>query len=152
MGFAPIIDRPDLMDARLFAPEPMGLRIDLLHLDLEDRIALDAATNRLFINFEKLRIRTADDLEQIAARVEALLEPHDRAVDVIVNYDGTRIDEDIADAYAAMVADLEDRFYARVTRYSSSAFMRLKLGQTLTRAPHIFETAEEARRFLEQGE
>ena len=151
MAFAPLVDTPDPMDERLFKPEPMGLRVDLLHLDLEDRIALDAATNRLFINFEKLRIRSHDDLKPIVARIERLLEPHDRAVDVIVNYDGTHIDEDIADAYAAMVADLEDRFYARVTRYSSSAFMRLKLGQTLGRAPHIFETAEEARRFLEQG-
>jgi len=152
MDFAPLVDEPDVMDARIFAPEPMGLRIDLLHLDLEDRIALDAATNRLFINFEKLRIRTRDDVDQIGARVEALLTPHERAVDVIVNYDGTRIEEDVAKDYAEMVADLEDRYYARVTRYSSSAFMRLKLGQTLTRAPHIFETAEEARRFLEQGE
>lgn len=150
MGFVPLIDTPDMMDERLFKPEPMGLRIDLLHLDLEDRIALDGSTNRLFINFEKLRIHSNDDLKQIVARIEALLEPHDRAVDVIVNYDGTRIDEDIAADYATMVADLEDRFYARVTRYSSSAFMRLKLGQTLGRAPHIFETAEEARRFLEQ--
>ena len=151
MGFAPLVDTPDPMDDRLFKPEPMGLHVDLLHLDLEDRIALDAATNRLFINFEKLRIRSDEDLEPIVARIETLLEPHGRSVDVIVNYDGTRIDEDIADAYAAMVADLENRFYARVTRYSSSAFMRLKLGQTLGRAPHIFETAEEARRFLEQG-
>ena len=152
MAFTPQVDVPDLMDARIFAPEPMGLRVELLHLDLEDRIALDAETNRLFINFEKLRIRTVEDLHKIANRVEALLEPHDSAVDVIVNYDGTRIDEDIAKDYAAMVADLEERFYARVTRYSSSAFMRLKLGQTLKRAPHIFETAEDARRYLEQGD
>ncbi len=152
MGFTPLVDEPDMMDARIFADEPMGLRVDLLHLDLEDRIALDAATNRLFINFEKLRIRTRDDVDQIGTRVEALLTPHDQAVDVIVNYDGTRIEEDVAKDYAEMVAGLEDKYYARVTRYSSSAFMRLKLGQTLTRAPHIFETADEARRFLEQGE
>lgn len=152
MGFTPLVDQPDMMDARIFADEPMGLRVDLLHLDLEDRIALDAATNRLFINFEKLRIRTRDDVDQIGTRVEALLTPHDQAVDVIVNYDGTRIEEDVAKDYAEMVAGLEDKYYARVTRYSSSAFMRLKLGQTLTRAPHIFETADEARRFLEQGE
>ncbi len=154
MAFRPIVDTPDIMDPRLFQLEPMGLKDELLHLDLDDRIALDTTTNRLFINFEKLRIRSLTDVADISQRVETLLKPHDRPVDVIVNYDGTRIDEDIADDYAAMVADLEDRFYARVTRYSSSAFMRLKLGQTLTReparAPHIFETADEARRYLEQ--
>lgn len=149
MAFRPIIDTPDVMDARLFREEPMGLRNDLLHLDLDDRIALDAATNRLFINFEKMRIRSHDDVDQIAERVVSLVKPHDRAVDVIVNYDGTRIDEDIAEAYAAMVAELEDTYYARVTRYSSSAFMRMKLGETLSPAPHIFETADQARQFLE---
>ncbi|MFK7791297.1 MAG: acyl CoA:acetate/3-ketoacid CoA transferase [Devosiaceae bacterium] len=152
MSFAPIVERLELMDARIFRAEPMGLRIDLLHLDLKDRIALDIGANRLFINFEKLRIRTDDDLRQISGQVERLLSGRDRAVDVIVNYDGTRIDEDIAAAYMAMVSSLEDRFYARVTRYSSSAFMRLKLGETFSRSPHIFETAEEARRFLEQDD
>ncbi len=151
MGFSPIVDEPELMDARIFADGPMGLKVDLLHLDMDDRIALDAATNRLFINFEKLRIRNTDDLAGITARVEALLSPHPSAVDVIVNYDGTRIDEDIAGDYAAMVADLEARYYARVTRYSSSAFMRLKLGKTLKRSSHIFETADQAKRFLEEG-
>lgn len=149
MAFRPIIDAPDPMDGRIFLPEPMGLKRELLHLDLDDRIALDGQANRLFINFEKLRIRTEDDIAAIAQLVEALCKPHGQRVDVIVNYDGTRIDDDIADAYAAKVAQLEDRFYSRVTRYSSSAFMRMKLGRTLTRAHHIFETAQQASRFLE---
>lgn len=155
MDFQPVIDTPDLMDARIFAKEPMGLRVDLLHLDMADRIVLDGDGQRLFINFEKLRIRSADDVAQVKARVEALLEGHPRRVDVIVNYDGSRIDDEIAADYAAMVADLDERFYARVTRYSSSAFMRMKLGKALdralNRAPYIFETAEDAKRFLEGG-
>lgn len=155
MDFQPVIDTPDLMDARIFAKEPMGLRVDLLHLDMADRIVLDGNGQRLFINFEKLRIRSADDVAQVKARVEALLEGHPRRVDVIVNYDGSRIDDEIAADYAAMVADLDERFYARVTRYSSSAFMRMKLGKALdralNRAPYIFETAEDAKRFLEGG-
>jgi propionate CoA-transferase len=37
-----------------------------------------------------------------------------------------------------------------VTRYSGSAFTRMKLGRTLTRtrAPHVFETREDAQAFL----
>lgn len=153
MDFHPIIDTPDLMDARIFGEDPMGLRVDLLHLDMTDRIVLDGQGQRLFINFEKLRIRTPDDVAQVKARVEALLEGHPNRVDVIVNYDGSRIDDEIAADYAAMVADLDERFYARVTRYSSSAFMRMKLGKALdralNRAPYIFETAEDAQHFLE---
>lgn len=153
MDFHPIIDTPDLMDARIFSEDPMGLRVDLLHLDMTDRIVLDGQGQRLFINFEKLRIRTPNDVAQVKARVEALLEGHPNRVDVIVNYDGSRIDDEIAADYAAMVADLDERFYARVTRYSSSAFMRMKLGKALdralNRAPYIFETAEDAQHFLE---
>ncbi|MCA0869318.1 acyl CoA:acetate/3-ketoacid CoA transferase [Seohaeicola saemankumensis] len=150
MGFAPEIGEVVEMDARIFSTDPMGLKTDLLHLDLEDRIAFDPGTHRLFINFEKLRIRDQTDLHRIKARVEEICTPLDRPVDVIVNYDGARIDDDVQEAYAALVAGLEDRFYDRVSRYSSSAFMRMKLGETLKRhaAPHIFESGEEAREYL----
>jgi propionate CoA-transferase len=49
-----------------------------------------------------------------------------------------------------MVAELERRFYRTVSRYSSSAFTRMKMGDTLRRstAPHLFETAADARQFL----
>jgi len=51
-----------------------------------------------------------------------------------------------------MVADLDDRFYRKVTRYSGSAFMRLKLGETLSGASsHIFETREAAQAFLDRS-
>ncbi|AVO36663.1 acyl CoA:acetate/3-ketoacid CoA transferase [Pukyongiella litopenaei] len=152
MDFAPIVDAPEPMDGRLFRDEPMGLAGDLLHLDLDHRFALDENGDRLFINFEKLRIRSRDDLDRIAARVERICQPLQRRVDVIVNYDGARVEDDIADDYAAMVRSLEDRFYGVVSRYSSSAFMRMKLGQALERqtAPHIFETGEEARQYLER--
>lgn len=150
MGFRPVIGDLSEMDPRLFADAPMGLKAELLHLDLEDRFALDRDAGILFINFEKLRIRNADDLARIKARVTEICAPLSARVDVIVNYDGTRIDEDVEGAYAQMVQRLEDRFYARVSRYSSSAFMRMKLGQRLGRdpAPHVFETAQDAPRYL----
>jgi propionate CoA-transferase len=46
-----------------------------------------------------------------------------------------------------MAADVENRFYTHVARYTTSAFMRLKLGDALLRrevAPHIFESSHEA--------
>ena len=46
-----------------------------------------------------------------------------------------------------MVRNLVDRFYAGVSRYTTSGFLRIKLGEALERrgvAPHIFESAEEA--------
>ena len=47
-----------------------------------------------------------------------------------------------------MVRQLTDRFYSGVSRYTTSGFLRIKLGEALQRrgvAPHIFESAEQAR-------
>ncbi len=150
MGFRPRMTEVGLMDARIFRDEPMGLARDLLHLDLADRIQRSDAENRLYINFEKLRIRSRADIARIRGLVEGLCQGQARPVDVIVNYDGARVDEDVEAEYAAMVAGLEARFYGTVTRYSSSAFTRMKLGRALVRgrAPHLFETAQDARAYL----
>ena len=51
-----------------------------------------------------------------------------------------------------MVQQLVDRFYYGVTRYTTSSFLLLKLGEALQRrhvAPHIYESAEEARAHLQ---
>ncbi len=154
MAFEPVIGEVPLMDPRIFLPEAMELRIDLLHLDLEDRIALDPVGRTLYLNFGKMRVRNQDDVAQIRAQVEKVCAPLDRRVDVIANYDGARIEEEVEADYAAMVADLTARFYDRVTRYSGSAFMRMKLGKTLgrDRPDHVFETKEEARAFLDRGQ
>ncbi|MGI9523305.1 MAG: acyl CoA:acetate/3-ketoacid CoA transferase [Hyphomicrobiaceae bacterium] len=153
MAFAPIIDEFEVMDERIFRDDVIDLKSELLHLDLNDRIALDANNGRLFINFEKFRVRSRTDVEQIRTTVEAMCTGLTDRVDVIVNYDGAHIDEEVVDAYAEMVKNLEDRFYRTVTRYAGSAFMRAKLGRAFERqfAPHIFETAEEARAFIDQA-
>lgn len=153
MAVRPEVADVALMDPRIFADGPMGLRTDLLHLDLAERIALESGGERLFINFEKMRLRTPADIDAVRNRVEEVCGPLDTRVDVIANYDGTRIDEDIEPAFVAMVEDLERRFYATVTRYAGSAFMRLKLGRAFRRGQgaHIFETRAAARAFLDQS-
>ena len=71
-----------------------------------------------------------------------------RSVYAIVNYDGFSILPELLDAYSAMVQELTDRFYSGVTRYTTSGFLRVKLGDALKKrgvAPHIFESAAQAR-------
>ena len=54
-----------------------------------------------------------------------------------------------------MVRDLVGRFYSGVTRYTTSSFLRAKLGDALKQralAPHIYESAEEARNHLRDME
>jgi propionate CoA-transferase len=156
MGFAPIVNAPPrLMDTRIFRPEPMGLRNDLIAVPLEERFSYDAQQNTFFINFERLSIRSQADVDRIRAMVEARLAPLGRKVYAIVNYESFDIVPEVIDAYGAMVKGLMDRFYSGVTRYTTSNFLRVKLGDTLRDrgvAPHIYESADEARTHLHELE
>lgn len=148
MNFTPKIAELTEMDARIFRDEQMGIAKDLLHLDLPERIALDAETGRLFVNLEKMRVRSRQDIEVIQLRVEQVCGPLGKKVDAIANYDGFQIDDDVAPDYAAMVNALEERFYSSITRYSGSAFIRLKLGEMFRGSEaHIFKTREAAEDF-----
>ena len=149
MEFRPVIERePKVMDAAIFADAPMGLRARLLMLPLEERFAYDDASKTFFVNFERLTIRTDDDVDAVREAVESRLAMLGHKVYGVVNYDHFVLDPQVEDAWAAMVRELVDRFYLNVTRYTTSGFLRAKLGPALTArgvAPHIYETAGEAR-------
>jgi propionate CoA-transferase len=152
MDFRPAIPgEPQPMDWRIFRAEPMGLRDDLLRVPLEQRFKYDPQQNVLFINFEGLVVRQPADVEAIRRIVARLLEPLGHRVYAIVNYDNFTILPEVLDRYGEMVSDLTQRFYSGVTRYTTSSFLRMKLGDALTRrrvAPHIYESADEARAHL----
>jgi len=152
MGFAPQIDDVAQMDPRIFTDAPMGLRDDLLTLGIERRIQFDAEKDILFINLAKMAVRSLADLSEIKTRVESVLMPLGRKVDVVVNYDQTRIDDNMTQDWAEMVDDLELRLYKRVTRYATSAFLRRKLGQTLEhrRRTTIFDSERAAEAALRE--
>ena len=153
MGFRPIIGDVALMDPRIFAPEPMGLERDLLGVRaVADRIGYDADRNLLFVNFEGLHVRDDADVAAIREAVEETCRAIGRRVAVVVNYDAFRIEDRVLDAYAEMVRHMEEAHYTTVTRYTTSAFLRMKLGDALSRrevAPHVYETEAEARAFHE---
>jgi len=152
MDFQPIIDgSPRLMDARIFRAEPMGLKDDLLTLRLEDRLTYDSRENLFFVNFEGFSVNSHALVEQIRAAVEKVLTPIGRKVYTIVNYDNFSILPELVDEYTDMVKYLVDHYYTGVTRYTTSTFLRMKLGDALQRrdvAPHIYESSEEARQAL----
>lgn len=150
MDFAPIVRSPRLMDERIFRAEPMDLRSDLLHLKLDERIVYDPARNILFNNFEGMQVRTLRDVESIREAVERKCRSLSRKVAVVVNYDSFVLDDSVATEYAAMVRYLIDRYYTEVSRYTTSAFLRVKLDAVLKRqgvSPQIFETAAQAADF-----
>ncbi len=155
MGFTPIIPgEPKLMDERIFLPEPMGLKDCLLSIPLEERLSYDAEDNLFFVNFEGFSVKTSQEVDQVRRAVERMLAPLGRKVYTIVNYDNFYIAPGLVDEYSDMVRGLVERYYSGVTRYTTSAFLRMKLGEALQQrnlAPHIFESAEQARRALKRG-
>ncbi|HQK99897.1 MAG TPA: hypothetical protein PK090_03935, partial [Smithellaceae bacterium] len=153
MAFKPIIRHLRLMDQRIFKAVPMGLKDDLLSIPISQRLSYDPATNIFYVNFEGLNVRSRDDIEEIRVRVGDICAPLGRRVKTIVNYDNFSILPELEDDYIKMVKYVVSKYYSDVTRYTTSAFLRMKLGDELKKrhlAPHIFQTKEEARRALEQ--
>lgn len=156
MAFRPIMKaEPRLMDSRIFRPEPMGLREQMLCLPLEHRFMYDPQQNILFINFEGYTVKSKADVSEICERVERISLPLNHKIYAIVNYDNFVILPDVLEAYSDMVKCLMDRFYSRVTRYTTSSFLRAKLGRALAErsvAPYIYESSEEALAHLHDRE
>ncbi|RFB06175.1 acyl CoA:acetate/3-ketoacid CoA transferase [Parvularcula marina] len=153
LGFTPVSISETTMPAFLFEDAPMNLHRLLLHVDIRHRVQLDADAKTLFLNFEGLQIRELETISEIRRCVEESCAPLGRRVTVIVNYDAFRIDDRVADVYRALAEEMQEKFYSTVSRYTTSAFMRLKLQKILQResAPHIFETREEAQAYLDAG-
>jgi propionate CoA-transferase len=150
MKFAITADGVEPMRPEIFAEKPMGLGDLLIDLPLDARVALDREAGILFLNFEAMRVRNHMDVQNIRDIVETRIRGFSGRVDVIVNYDRFYLDPDIENDYQQMVRSLEDRYYRRVLRYSTGAFLRIKLGQTFreSSSPYIFENAREAEAFL----
>ncbi|WP_246052006.1 acyl CoA:acetate/3-ketoacid CoA transferase [Desulfobotulus mexicanus] len=154
MDFTPnIADNLTTMDPRIFTSEPMGLKKDLLELPLVHRLHYQSEDNTFFVNFEGFSIWTEADILAIEDTATSILEPLGHKVAAIINYDNFRIHPELMDKYIDMVDRLVRRFYTGVTRYTTSTFMRMKLGDALAKrqaAPHIYESPEEARKALEK--
>ena len=153
MDFQPIVKNPRLMDERIFKPVPMGLKDDLLSIPIEERLSYDPATNIFYVNFEGLAVKTKNDIDTIRTRVSEICRPLGRRVKTIVNYDNFSIVPELEDEYIKMVQFVVSEYYSDVTRYTTSAFLRMKLGDELKKrnlAPHIFQSKEEARLALEK--
>jgi propionate CoA-transferase len=148
MDFQPVIrSEPVLMDAAIFRSEPMGLRERMLAVPLSQRLAYDAEHNILFLNFERLSVRTSADVRAIKSEIERRLAEIGHKVYGIVNYDHFDLAPEVEDEYAALVKELVENHYFGVSRYSTSGFLRAKLGKALGArgvAPHIYESATEA--------
>ncbi|MFH1157298.1 MAG: acyl CoA:acetate/3-ketoacid CoA transferase [Pseudomonadota bacterium] len=148
MKFRPMVS-PKLksMDDRIFRDTSMFLRGDILQIPLEQRLRYDPDKEVFFVNFEGLEIRRKDQIEAIRQVVTKLLTPLGRKVPVVVNYDNFSIYPEFMDEYAEMVRYLMETFYSKVTRYTTSAFVRSQLWHAFHAHhfnPAIYSNPEEA--------
>ena len=115
------------MDERLFLPQSMGLRAELLERPLAERMHLDPAAGVLHIDFSGLQVNTLSTIEAIDAAVRTLLAPFGARVAAVVNYDHFGIVPELVDPYAAMVRQLTQDLYTGVTRYGTTGFLKSRL-------------------------
>jgi len=144
MDFRPAVS-PDLklMDERIFRDQTMGLRKELLSLPLEQRISYAPEQGLFFINFEGLAVRDTCQIAKIRSIIDERLGSLGHRVPAIVNYDNFSITPELLDPYVEMVRQVVERYYSHVTRYTTSTFLRAKLGDALASqqlSPQIYDT------------
>ena len=107
----------------------------MLELNISHRVTFDDSRNTVFMDYSGLHVRSPDDVIEILQVVDALLGPLDGRVKAVVNYDRFHVDEAALDAYADAVRYVQDTYYldGEVTRHTTNAFMRLKLGKELAK-------------------
>ena len=155
MDFEPLIVKPMTMDGRIFRDEPMELLGELMNLKLSERVSYDADRNILFLNLEGWSVRKKGDVDDLQKVLIDACKIAGKRVNSVVNHDGCRIAEDLYERYADMIQYMVAHHYATTARYSTSAFMRMKMQDALAKRglqPHIFERKEEAHAFLEAAQ
>lgn len=148
LPFEPKVDHPQLMEEALFRPQRLDLRTRFLDIRIEDRLSYDPETNTVFMDFAGMRVRTEEDLQRIKGAVDVLLEPLGKRVNSIVNYERFEADPEIMPDYLDLVRYVEDKYYLRVSRYTTSGFMRLKLAHELKKrhvTSEVYETHKQAK-------
>ena len=126
----------------------MDLRNDMLAIPLDQRFTYDAQQNLFFINLERFVVRSRADIERY--RVMPSRPDSRRSAAASTPSSTTTISRfcpNCSTNIPPWCASLTDRYYSGVSRYTTSGFLRIKLGEALEKrgvAPHIFESADEA--------
>jgi propionate CoA-transferase len=148
MPFRPLVRSPKLMESAIFGLEPMGLRRRLLDIRFEERLQYDAGSNTIYIDLHAMRVRSQEDLRNIREAVDQVLGAIGKRVYAIVNYERFECDVEVLTGYMDLVKYVQDTYYISVKRYTSSAFLRHKLGTELGERRslpfEVFGSADEA--------
>jgi propionate CoA-transferase len=129
MEFAPIVRaEPKTMDAEIFLPALMGLNGRPV-LSLGERVVHHPADDVLYLNFEGLRLESAQDAAGLAKFLDEQLSKYGRKLHVVVNYDNFSLAPAAAGRYEEMVRHNTETYFLSITRYSTNAFYRHQLAE-----------------------
>ena len=157
MDFAPIVARPLRRWTRASsAASRWASRAQLLEIPFDARFKLRPEPQHPVHQLRAAtRCSSLETIEAIRRKVDEICAPLGRRVRAVVNYDGFVLGRDVEDAWADMVSEVVERWYDGVTRYTTSAFLRAKLGDALVaaqaRAAHLRERGRGARRPARAG-
>jgi propionate CoA-transferase len=131
--------------------EPMQLEGDSSMEALEARFCFDPDQNVFFADFSGCVVRHAEDVEHVRASLLKHLSAREKKVPAIVNYEGFTVLPDALDAYVDMAQEVALAHYSSVSRYTTAAFLRAKLGRAFQQrgmVPHIFGSERDALAYL----
>lgn len=119
------------MDSAIFRTALMGLRTRELQ-PMEERFHYDEAGNIVFCDFEGITLDTAAQAEALGKILDEKFVSIGRRVHMVVNYDNFELATPAADAFFAISQrNIEERTES-LTRYSTNAFHRRRLGRKFT--------------------
>ncbi|KAG1702691.1 Caffeate CoA-transferase [Nymphon striatum] len=151
MDFEPIIDEPTLMDKCIFETKVMKLRKTLLEIPTANRLYHDKQQNIVFANLSGLDIASKEDLAKLDRELNKFFKGVGEKVNIVSNHDGISVAPRLAAKFVNLLSQLEYDYYLTSTHYTTSAFLRQKLGADLKQRsiqPHIFETKQEASDYI----
>jgi propionate CoA-transferase len=151
LPFKPAVSDPTPMDPAIFEAAPMGLRARMLDIRIDERLSYDGPSNTVFMNYAGMRVRHRGDVDTIIGAVDRLIGPLGQRVNCIVNYEGFSVDDEAMEAYMDAVRYVEHKYYLKVSRFTNTGYLRMKLARELEgRAvtSRVFETRREAERNL----
>lgn len=125
----------------------MDLKREILYVPLEDRVVYNRDKNILFVNFENFSVRSSEEIQSFRKLIASTLDPSGKKVTVVLNYDGFDLLPELFDDFLDAAQDIGDTYSEKAIRYTTSTFMRMKLGDSLKNrgiSPHIYECAIEA--------
>ncbi|MEM9330044.1 MAG: acyl CoA:acetate/3-ketoacid CoA transferase [Pseudomonadota bacterium] len=151
MDFSPVVKDPKEMDARIFNERTMKLRKEMLDIPIVQRLVHDEISNIVYANMSGLDVSTKEELAALDDELNRFFTKLGRKVNIVANYDGISIAPRLSSKFMNLLGQLEYDYYLTSTHYTTSAFMRQKLGHDFKNRsipPHIFESREEAAKYL----